>query len=93
MWKKSLRSSGYGFRESRAGFSKQTYFFGLSLQSEQYLFFLNSINFLWILSKTFVWADFVVIRILPLLPTGENDLFAPENFNVLFRHDQLVMAY
>ena len=83
----------WGFREGRSGFSKHTYFFGLSLQSKQYLFILSSINFLWNLSKSFVSADFVVIRILPLLPVGENDLFAPENFKVLFRHDQLIMAY
>ena len=50
-------------------------------------------NFLRNLSKTFVSADFVVIRILPLLPAGEIYLFAPENFKVLFRHDQLVIAY
>ena len=52
-----------------------------------------SVNFLWNLTKTFVSADFVVIHILSLLPAGENDLLAPENFKVLFRHDQLVMAY
>ena len=48
-----------------------------------------AINFLWNLSKTFVSAYFVFIRILPLLPVDENDLFAPENFKVLFQHDKL----
>ena len=63
-------------------------FFGLSLQSN----ILSSINFLWNLSKTFVSADSVAIRVLPLLSASENELLAPENFKVLFRHKQLVMA-
>ena len=54
---------------------------------------LSLINFPWNLSKTFVSVDFVVVRILSLLPARENDLFPPENFKVLFLQNQLVMAY
>ena len=70
---------GWVFRVGRSGFSKHT-FVGLCLQSKQYPKFNFPSNF----SKTFVSVDFVAVRILSLLPARENDLFAPENFKVLF---------
>ena len=88
MWTKVYtRRDGYLERVARVSVNAFM-FFGLSLQSKP----IRTINFLWNLNKTFVSADFVVIRILPWLLASENDLFAPENFKVLFRHDQLEMA-
>ena len=80
---------GWVFRGGRSGFSKNTFSAYVYSQSN----ILSSINFPWNHSKTSVSVDFVVVRIRLLLPARENDLFVPENFKVLFWHNQLIIAY
>ena len=93
MWekkKKKKKHSWGGCLEGVARVSVNTLFLAYVYSQSN---ILSSINFPWNHSKTFVSVDFVVVRILSLLPGRDNDLFAPENFKVLFWHNQLIMAY